>query len=193
MAIDESRPYCMRNSDRWPALLGAGQAGDAVAYGQFLSEACGFLRNIVLRAGIEQSSADDVVQETLITVHAVRHTYDPKRPIKPWLTAIARRRAVDWRRKFASANAHEVALDPDVLAAAPESQANAAFARIDARRMVAHALEELSPVQRRAIELMKLREMTLKEATRVTGQSAGALKVAVHRAVRSMRDRLAAA
>ncbi len=44
-------------------------------------------------------------------VHAIRHTYDPTRPIKPWLAAIARRRAIDWRRRRNSARAHEIPLD----------------------------------------------------------------------------------
>ncbi len=190
---DERLDIRNRNSDRWPALLAAGQAGDARAYRLFLAEASGFLRSIVLRTGILPHSVDDVVQEALITIHAIRHTYDPQRPIKPWLTAIARRRAVDWRRKSNSAAAREIAFDPEIVAAAPDPHSGAAIARIDARAIVARALESLSPVQRRAIELLKLREMALKEASRATGQSTGALKIAVHRAIRSMRAQFAAA
>lgn len=44
---------------------------------------------------------------------------------------------------------------------------------------------QLLPVgQRKAVELLKLRELSLKEAAAATGMSIGALKVAVHRAIR---------
>ena len=191
--IEERQASHTRNGERWPALLAAGQAGDARAYRLFLSEVSGFLRSIVLRTGIGPHSAEDVVQEALITIHAIRHTYDPHRPIKPWLTAIARRRAVDWRRKSGSVAAREIAFDPEIVATAPDPLSGAAVARIDARATVARALESLSPVQRRAVELLKLEEMALQEASRATGQSAGALKIAVHRAIRNMRAHLAAA
>jgi hypothetical protein len=34
---------------------------------------------------------EDIVQNILLSVHGVRATYDPQRPIMPWLLAIARR------------------------------------------------------------------------------------------------------
>ncbi len=34
----------------------------------------------------------DAVQDVLLTVHMVRHAYDPSRPFGPWLLAIANRR-----------------------------------------------------------------------------------------------------
>ena len=33
-----------------------------------------------------------------MTLHAIRHTYDPARPFKPWLAGIARNRLLDRRR-----------------------------------------------------------------------------------------------
>jgi DNA-directed RNA polymerase specialized sigma24 family protein len=44
-----------------------------------------------------------------------------------------------------------------------------------------------------AIELMKLREMSLKEAAAATGTSIGALKVSVHRGISALRKALGAA
>jgi RNA polymerase sigma-70 factor (ECF subfamily) len=45
--------------------------------------------------------------------------------------------------------------------------------------------------QREAIELLKLEELSLKEAAAVSGTSVGALKVATHRALRALRRTLA--
>ena len=52
------------------------------------------------------------------------------------------------------------------------------------------AIQELPPGQRSAIKLLKLREMSLKEAATATGTSVGALKVATHRAMLALRKRL---
>jgi RNA polymerase sigma-70 factor (ECF subfamily) len=48
-------------------------------------------------------------------------------------------------------------------------------------------VQSLPRKQRDAIELVKLRELSLKEAAAVTGMSIGALKVATHRAVAALR------
>jgi len=51
-------------------------------------------------------------------------------------------------------------------------------------------MRKLSPAQHQAIELMKLREMSLKEAAVVTGVSIGALKVSTHRGMLALRKAL---
>ena len=43
--------------------------------------------------------AEDAVQDTLLTLHTLRHTFDPTRPFGPWLATIAARRAIDRLRR----------------------------------------------------------------------------------------------
>ena len=57
--------------------------------------------------------------------------------------------------------------------------------------MLKDAVGALPPGQRQAIELLKLRELSLKEAAAATGVSSGALKVATHRAMTALRRILA--
>jgi DNA-directed RNA polymerase specialized sigma24 family protein len=52
------------------------------------------------------------------------------------------------------------------------------------------AIKALPSGQREAVEMIKLREMSLKEAAAVSGTSVGALKVSVHRAVVTLRKAL---
>ncbi|MFT0860417.1 RNA polymerase sigma factor [Ancylobacter sp. G4_0304] len=52
------------------------------------------------------------------------------------------------------------------------------------------ALGDLPPVQRTAVDLLKLKEMSLKEASDVTGLSIASLKMATHRALRTLRTLL---
>jgi RNA polymerase sigma factor (sigma-70 family) len=52
------------------------------------------------------------------------------------------------------------------------------------------AIRELPPGQRQAIEMLKLNDMSLKEAAAASGMSVSALKVSVHRAMASLRKTL---
>lgn len=48
-------------------------------------------------------------------------------------------------------------------------------------------MAQLTPKQREALELVKLKEMSLAEASAASGQSVALLKVNVHRAIKRLR------
>jgi RNA polymerase sigma-70 factor (ECF subfamily) len=169
----------------WSILMAHAQAGDQDAYRRLLGEIAPYIRSLVVRSQREPADIEDVVQEVLLTVHAVRHTYDPTRPFGPWLVAIASRRITDRLRRHGRTTARETPLDDeDETFAAP--QANYDEKASDDRALQA-AIERLPPGQRDAIRLLKLQEMSLKEAASATGMSVAALKVATHRAMKSLQ------
>ncbi|MBE7220835.1 MAG: RNA polymerase sigma factor, partial [Caulobacteraceae bacterium] len=55
------------------------------------------------------------------------------------------------------------------------------------------ALSDLPPRQREAVEALALRQMSLDEAADATGSTKGALKVSLHRALKSLRERFGSA
>ncbi len=79
----------------WPGLMARAQTGDRAAYNQVLKAMTPAIRALVRRRITDEALAEDVTQDVLLTVHRVRHTYDPARPILPWLATIARARAWD--------------------------------------------------------------------------------------------------
>jgi RNA polymerase sigma-70 factor (ECF subfamily) len=174
---------------RWGLLLAAAQAGDAKAYERLLREATPRIRALC-RARIRNSAdAEDAVQDTLLTLHTLRHTYDPSRPFGPWLTAIAMRRAVDRLRRHGRTAGRESGLDdlPEAAAAVqPEAEQ-----RLVARNL-RDAVSELPESQRTALRLAKLEDLSLAEASARSGLSVGALKVATHRAMHALRRRFGA-
>ena len=175
---------------RWGALLTAAQAGDAKAYDLLLREATPRIRAIC-RARIRHAAeVEDAVQDTLLTLHLLRHTYDPTRPFGPWLTAIATRRAVDRLRRHGRTAGRESGLDtlPEA-AAAVQAEAEQRLAARNLRDAVA----ELPESQRTALRLAKLEDLSLAEASARSGLSVGALKVATHRAIHALRRRFGAA
>jgi RNA polymerase sigma-70 factor (ECF subfamily) len=172
-------------------LMQAAQRGDASAYHALLTALIPRLRQIVgrQRGFAGQDVVEDLVQDILLSVHAVRATYDASRPFMPWLLAIVRYRLADGARRYGRTAAREIVVDDlDVTFAAAEANTGQdALPDVDRLRT---AIEVLPAGQRQAIELLKLRELSLKEAAAETGQSVGALKVATHRAVIALRRAL---
>ncbi len=176
--------------DLWSQLMRAAQGGDRPAYERLLREITPVVRAVARRHCAARDALEEVVQDTLLAVHRVRHTYDPGRPFMPWLTAIASRRSIDALRRRRRIEHHEVSAEETT------EQSDETFAGIQANEEVEgirageelDALLELLPArQREALESVKLREMSLLEASAASGQSVGALKVNVHRALKTLR------
>lgn len=173
----------------WSRLMAAAQDGDRAAYEKLLRDILPFIRSIAGRWHRQSERAEDVVQDILLTVHRVRHTYDPARPFSHWLATLAKRRAIDALRRRGRTDKFEVA-DDDAYVTFADPAANKELASRDEAAVLKQAISSLPDGQREALELLKLRELSLAEAAKVTGKSVSALKVNVHRAIRSLRTQM---
>jgi len=184
-AVDTRRADGGRN---WSDLMTRAQDGDRAAYRTLLEDLTPYIRSIAGRCFKEPSDVEDAVQDVLMTVHTVRHAYDPKRPFGPWLLAIANRRIIDRLRRQTRQKAREIALsaEHETFLDVP---ANLGQANVD-EAALGQAIERLPPEQRQAIKMLKLSEMSLKEAAAASGRSIAALKVATHRALKNLRGML---
>jgi RNA polymerase sigma factor (sigma-70 family) len=172
------------------AWMAAAQAGDQRAYARLLSESVALIRAVARRQGVAMDALDDVVQETLLTVHRVRHTFDPSRSYDAWLAAIAARRAIDVLRGQGRRGRREVHDELAYDNHADRDDASAGAERAQEATRLRKAIDTLPPGQREAVEQMGLKERTLAEAAERTGRNTGALKVNLHRALKTLRDRL---
>ncbi|WP_336485993.1 sigma-70 family RNA polymerase sigma factor [Methylobacterium nigriterrae] len=175
---------------RLSAAMAAAQGGDAAAYRLLLRECLPVIAGMARAQGVRGDAVDDVVQDTLLTIHRARATYDPSRPFLPWLRAITQRRAID-RLRRAGRRPQEVH-DPLAYEAEADSgpaPGDALDARERAARL-ARAVAALPEGQRQAVEHLAFRERSLDEAAALTGRSKGALKVNLHRALKALRATL---
>jgi RNA polymerase sigma-70 factor (ECF subfamily) len=174
----------------WSRLMAAAQDGDRAAYRALLEAVTPYVRALASRCFRDTGDTEDAVQDVLLTIHAVRHAYDPARPFGPFLVAIANRRIIDRLRRQTRARSREIE-----FTAAHETFAGDNIEQdggtADAAALHA-AIADLPPEQRQAVRLLKLQEMSLHEAAQTSGKSISALKVAVHRAIKSLRKRLRA-
>jgi RNA polymerase sigma-70 factor (ECF subfamily) len=158
-------------------LAALAQCGDRQAYAAMLTACRSWLLRYYRRK-VAPEAIDDLVQETLLSVHRKLASYDPARPLIPWLAAIARYRFVDHLRT-AYRTAAEGELDGDVPVGENDQ---ALIARLSLDRL----FEALPDAQQRAIELVKIEGLSISEASVTTGQSESLVKVNIHRGLRRL-------
>lgn len=173
------------------SLMQAAQAGDMRAYEGLLRVITPKLRQLVRgrRPFFSAEEIEDLVQDILLSIHAVRATFDPKRALMPWVSTIAHSRIIDGARRYYRGKSHEIQMD-EYPVTFTDGSANTEIEGYGDSEELAKAINDLPAGQRQAIEMLKLREMSLKEAARASGSSETALKVSVHRAIASLRKTL---
>ena len=181
-----SKAEISADGDDWGRLMAAAQAGDGAAYGRLLQAVLPFVRSLVRRYHRAPDRAEDVVQDVLLCVHRVRHTYDPRRSFANWIGAIAQRRSIDALRLRLRIEKNEAPSDGAETFADP--QANRDMEAKENEAALARAIAALPAGHRQAVDLLRLRELSLADAARVSGQSEGALKVSLHRAIHALRN-----
>lgn len=157
------------------------QQGDGDAASALVYRLSPQLYRVFLLQSASRSHADDLLQETWLRVHQVRHTYQPGRPVLPWLYAIARNVRVDHYRKAQRTSQHETEL-VDVPAPVPSSTQQ----DFDA------LLAGLPESQREVIAMLKVAGMSMEEVARATSSSIGSVKQKAHRAYDTLRKGLSA-
>ncbi len=182
---DQAGPV-IRDVD-WSILMARAQDGDGAAYHRLLQDIVPYLRSLAARRHRDPNDVEDAVQDVLLIIHAIRQTYDPARPFGPWLVTIAKRRFIDRLRRRGRVRARETPLTAEHETF---SEARANLQESTDRHELGGAIDNLPPRQRQAIRLLKLKEMSLKEAAVASGMSITSLKVNTHRALKSLRKML---
>jgi RNA polymerase sigma-70 factor (ECF subfamily) len=171
----------------WPDLMRRAQDGDQRAYSLVLRALLPAVRACARRRLFDEAGVEDVVQDTLLSIHRLRHTYDPARPLLPWVVAIASARAIDTLRKQGRSRDREVSGDLR-LAEMADGDAMAAMEAADMGQELGRLLGLLPERQRMVVEMVKLREMSLDDAADESRLSVPAIKSLLHRAYAKLRD-----
>ena len=165
------------------ACVEAALSGDAAAYRRLLRDVGQLARAIaqplIARCNFPSAMVDDVVQETLFAVHQRLPAWDGSRPLETWVIAVARNKAVDAMRE---AKIHRFRPIDQLEEAAAPAFASGADSRIDVPRLMAR----LTPRGREIVTAVALREESVEDVAARLAMSKGAVRVALHRAIRRM-------
>jgi RNA polymerase sigma-70 factor, ECF subfamily len=131
-----------------------------------------------------REQAEDLLQETWLKIHRMRHTWRPGERVLPWVYAIAHHVRIDSYRRTRRIATRETALDPMFEPAC----STGAYESIHFESLVS----SLPDGQREVIIMLKAAGMTVEEVARATSSTVGAVKLKAHRAYERLRELLQA-
>ncbi len=169
-------------------LMRAANRGDSVAYRRLLTEITPILRHVVRARGgtLGHEGCEDVLQDVLLAIHRKRHTWVETAPLRPWLYAIARHKVVDAFRQ--RGRQIDLSLD-DFAEGLPAAQGPDPMESYDMDKV----LGKLEPRAAEIVRAFGVQGETMAEIGARLGMSEGAVRVALHRALKTvaqLRERM---
>jgi RNA polymerase sigma-70 factor (ECF subfamily) len=167
----------------WALLMRAGNAGDVDSYRRLLRQVTPVLRAAARRslapAGMADTDAEDVVQETLLAIHLKRQSWDEDAPFGPWLRAIAHHKMIDALRRRGRRVSVSIDDFSEVLA---DGSGEPDMLVGD----VGRHLEDLPPGQRNVVRAIAVDGASIDEAAARLLMTSGAVRVALHRGLAAL-------
>jgi len=161
--------------------------GRIEAFDALYAACAGRLRGYLLSQCRDATLADDLLQETFMQIHRSRRTYQPGRPVTPWVYAIARNVYLMKRRSAGRRVRFEEALAADSRASDGSRDALGTIAEGYAVR---RALREVPPDQRQALLMHHVEGWSFVEIAARLGIRVNAAKTRAFRGMKKMREHL---
>jgi len=166
----------------------AANRGDQRAYAELLRAIAPVVRGIVRARGgaLGPDGCEDIVQEVLLTIHLKQQTWREDAPLRPWLYAVTRHKVIDAFRARGSRIDLPVDDYAEVLPAPEEPDP---FEAQDMDRVIG----QLEPRAAAIVRAIGIDGDSAAETGARLGMSEGAVRVALHRALKSiarLRERM---
>jgi RNA polymerase sigma-70 factor (ECF subfamily) len=174
----------MRPDSTLEMLMARYQDGDFAAATILIDRLSPQLHRFFVVQFASRVDADDLLQETWLRIHKVRHTYRQGEPVLPWFYAIARHVRLDHYRKAIRTRAREQRLEEMADGAAEIPGESRSADDLEA------LLASLPESQREVITMLKVVGMSLEEVARATSSSVGSVKQKAHRAYEKLREKM---
>jgi RNA polymerase sigma-70 factor (ECF subfamily) len=139
----------------------------------------------VIGQKIPPNDLEDTLQEILISIHKARHTYDGQRPLMPWLMAITQFRISDALRKaYSGFNRKTVTINDleEILENVTETPTS--------DESIDDILQGVPHREQTILTMMHVQGYTAKETSHHLGMKESAVKVAAHRAIKKLREKI---
>jgi len=161
--------------------------GDRAAFAALLAAYRRPIYGYLVRSGVASAERDDLFQIIFLRVHQAAASYQPARPLKPWLYAIA---ANAVRNHFRDGRAARLNLSPDDPPELPDGQPGPERA-LEARQAVhwlAGAIAELPEAQRQVLLLVSVAGLAQAEAAEALAMPLNTVKTHLRRARLSLAE-----
>ncbi len=183
-------PQNESSGDRLAAVMGRCAQGDEGAFVRIYDELGALVYGIVLKVVRDPSQSEEVAQEVFTEVWRQAPRYESSRgTVKGWVATIAHRRAVDRVRSEQSARNRE---DKDAVQRHVDLTGGVEDLVGDEleRQRVRVALQALTDVQRKAVELAYYGGYTYREVAIMLNEPEGTIKTRIRDGLIRLRDEI---
>ena len=169
------------------ALLSAvGEKADRAAFAAIFDYYAPRLKSYYLRGGLSQGDAEELVQDTMLTVWQKAGQYDPQKAApSTWIFTLARNKRIDWLRRLKAPAEGE-----DTLARLPDEDrtpADTALIEADDAAAVRRALDALPPGQADILRRAYFDGLSQSDIAAATGLPLGTVKSRMRLAMERLR------
>jgi RNA polymerase sigma-70 factor (ECF subfamily) len=176
----------MKEEDQLSAWFSQAKQGDKLAYECFLRKVAEILKPYLKKRLAQASDSEDVLQEVLLTIDKIRHTYDFSRPLWPWLYAIAQKKLLDYLRRHYRQKQQEW-IDIDSIAESLGKEDHDPDLPTELMQQLLSLLPEKTRI---LLYLLHQEGYTAQEVADKVGMRVSAVKVAAHRAYKILHKHL---
>jgi RNA polymerase sigma-70 factor (ECF subfamily) len=170
--------------ERLIELMLAYQAGRIEAFESLYKHLKPTLYQYLLYKTLNQTLAEDLLQESFLQLHRSRRTYLPGKPVLPWALAIARNVCrMEWRSRRRR-ETHETSEEPSL----PEAASMMDLDRLADRQFLREALARLTADQREIILMHHALGLSFQEIAGILGILRTTAKLRAHRAIKRLRE-----
>ena len=168
-------------------LMRLAQSGNKKAYAALFRAITPLIKAFVAKRISNTADVDDVLQDTLLSIHHAGHTYDTNRSFKVWMFTIARNRLNDYlRRIYKDRTFTEISLDDITYEISVEDVTEGPIQS----EYIDKILDLLPEKQREIVSMMKIEGYTAEDTAKKMNMSVSAVKVAAHRAYKLLAVKL---
>lgn len=195
LAADKIGPIMERANVQGPefsemteALLAVRDRRDRQAFGRLFEHFAPKLKAMLIRTGLRDGTAEDVVQDVMLAVWHKAAQFDPHRAeASSWIYRIARNRQIDLARRRPLPQPEEVEDQPDLE---PDAAQILAFRQESS--LLHAALGQLSEEQRRTIRQAYIEDLPHSRISEITGLPLGTVKSRIRLGLERLRHELRA-
>lgn len=163
--------------------------GDARAFGELMSAYQAPVYGYLVRCGVPSATRDDLFQEIFVKIHLAAASYQPSRPLRPWLFTIAANRV---RNHFRDEGRRAAARAPDEDLPCPDHGPRALAEIQETVAWLEDALPALPFAQREVLLLGSVGGLRLQEIATVLDMPLNTVKTLTRRARMGLAKALAA-
>ncbi len=169
------------------SIIRRAQAGDERAFQQLVETYHTVVWRTVRALLSDATTTEEVVQEAWLDVWRGLSTFRANRPFRPWLLTVVANRSRKQARR------HQVESEPldESLLETSVSDGFAQALEREQHRDLTHAVASLPAEQARVLALRYFVDLDLAEIAAVTAAPVGSVKSRLHRALATLRERLA--